>query len=176
MSVPSHQLYMYVWLTIRKLSQQGPYLDPRNWGEAMSPYCFKTHDQPEPKHQGGTQSCPNPLTGHRPGRLSPRRTIVLTQSPHGRRRVAYLTSLCRNRPRIQSAHQYFPTPTPPHMWTSGAKKEIQITNNQWMVKSRLPDHLTTMAVMSHQRPVLERATATLNMSSQPKTHPRARPT
>ena len=44
-----------------------------------------------------------------------------------------------------------------------------------MVKSRLPDHLPDLTVMARRQPVLEVETATMNMLSQPKTHPRAWP-
>ena len=58
---------------------------PHRLGEDAGTYYFKAHDQLEPKHRGGPRIQPNPLSGHPTGRLSPRRTDVLTQRTHERR-------------------------------------------------------------------------------------------
>ena len=67
-------------------------------------------------------------------------------------------------------------PNTAHHRPPGAAKEIKIAHDQRMVKSRLPDPLSALAVMAYRWPVLEGSTATLNMSSRPKTHSWARPT
>ena len=56
-------------------------------------YCTKAHDQREPYHQGVPRRRPNPLPGHFPSRISPRRTSVLTQRPHKSIRVSHLTGI-----------------------------------------------------------------------------------
>ena len=80
------------------------------------------------------------------------------------------------KPPTRNKHSPIPLPTtPPHHQLSWDAEEIKIAHDQQMINYRLPDHLLNLTVMSRQRPVLEGATATMNMSSQPKTHPRARP-
>ena len=160
-----HQSFLYEQLTTRKLLQPGPYLDPP-----------KNYYQCKQKNQRSPQSCPNSLSGHPPSSISPRRTNVLTQSPHERIVVACLTRLRQKQPRIPRAHWEC---HPQHHNTSGRwdrQKENQILHNQRIVKLRLPDHQPTLTVMSHWCPVLEGATTTHNMSNQLKTHPRAQST
>ena len=70
------------------------------------PYCTKDHDQCEWNHQGGPRRCPDPLPGHCPGRLLPRRTSIITQRPSERRWVAWFTGALWYRPCNPSAHQY----------------------------------------------------------------------
>ena len=86
MSVTGRQSSLYERLPIEKCSQLGPY---------AGPYYTKTHNQRDSKHQGGSRSRPNPLAGHPPGRLSPRSTGILAQSPHDRSRVKCLTGAWR---------------------------------------------------------------------------------
>ena len=83
MSVPVCQSFLYEWLPIVKMLQQGTYTDSPTWGEAVGPYFFKAHNQRETKYWGGKQSRPDPLAGHLPGRLSSRRTVILAHRPHG---------------------------------------------------------------------------------------------
>ena len=68
-------------------SQKGTYPDSLPWGEAAGPYWFKAHKQDETKHHWGPWNLSNPLSFHPPGIFSPRRPVVLTQHPHGRRGV-----------------------------------------------------------------------------------------
>ena len=89
------QLYLYEWLTIGKLPQQGPYIGP---------YYTKAHYQLDPNLRGGQTSRPDTLPGHLPARLSSRRTGILNQRPHERSRVACLTGARRHHPHGPSAH------------------------------------------------------------------------
>ena len=82
LSMPGRQSSLYEWLPIRQFPQPGPY---------AGTYCTKAHNQRKRNHRGGPRSRPDPLTGHRPGCLSPRHTRILTQHPPKRRRVACLT-------------------------------------------------------------------------------------
>ena len=82
-SVPVQKSPLYKRLPIGKLSQPGPYMNHPTLGEAAGPYCFKAHYQHEPKYRVFLQSRPDPLAGHPPGHISPRRTGVITQLPTG---------------------------------------------------------------------------------------------
>ena len=94
--IPVRQLSLYEWLPVGKFPQTGPY---------AVHYCTKAHNQHEPNHWGGPRRRPDPLLGHCHGCISPRRTVVLTQCPHKRTRVACLTCTQQHLPHGPSAHQ-----------------------------------------------------------------------
>ena len=106
-----------------------------------------------------------------PGRLSPRRTGILTHRPHDRSLVACLTSARRHRPCGPIAHQDR-RPQTRHTASVGIGKInsncAQTTDGQTVSPS------PNLTVTSHRRPVLEGETATQIMSSWPKTHPQSR--
>ena len=93
----------------QKLLQLEPY---------AGPYCTKSHEQHESKHRRGPRSLPNPLSGHPPGHLSPRRTGVLTQRPHKRIRWGCLTGARQHWPRVPALTDTIP-PNLPHLRPSG---------------------------------------------------------
>ena len=61
---------------------------------------------------------PDPLSGHPPGSISPRRTSILAQSPQERSQVACLAGTRHHNPHGTSAHRYcFPqTPHTGGLW------------------------------------------------------------
>ena len=96
MSMLGRQSSLYERFPIGKLSQPVPY---------AGPYRTEAHNQHEPKHWGGPIISPDPLSGHPPGRLSPRRTGILSQRPHDRSIVACLTGELWHRPRGPSTYR-----------------------------------------------------------------------
>ena len=74
-------------------------------GGGVVPYCFKVHNQREPKYLGVPRSRPGPLSCHPPGCISPRFTDVVTQRPCKRSKVALFTILHQNRPHVPISHQ-----------------------------------------------------------------------
>ena len=85
----------------------------------------------------------------------------------------WLVSKLLTHPKCSARPQF---PTSSHRHSSGASNFFWWAHNQEMVKTRLTDHLMNLRVISRRRPVLEGATITMNMPSQPKTHRWARPT
>ena len=69
----------------------------------------------------------------------------------------------------------FPPPTPPHQRQSRVVKDIKITHDKQKVKTRHPDHPSTLTVMQYQWPVVEGETVTMDMLSRPKACPQYRP-
>ena len=82
-----------------------PYDNYHNQGPTWGPTAPGLTTKRERNHQGLPISRPDPLAVHCPGRISPRRTGVLNQSPTKRRRVAYLTGMHQHRPHGPSAHR-----------------------------------------------------------------------
>ena len=112
LSMPGLQSSMYEWLPIRKFPQLGPY---------AGPYCPKAHDQRESNHRGGPRIRPDPMPGHQPCHISPRRTGVITKRTHKKIQVAFLTGTRQYRPRGPRDHRDG-RPRPRH---TGGRREPQ---------------------------------------------------
>ena len=61
------------WMSIGQLLQKGPYPQYSTWGDAEGSYYPKAYNQREPKHFGGHQGRPFPLSVHPTGHISSRR-------------------------------------------------------------------------------------------------------
>ena len=69
-----------------------------NPGPTQYPIVPRLTTDIDSKHWGGPVSRPDPLLDHPPGRLSPRRTGVITQRSHESSGVAYLTGVRQHCP------------------------------------------------------------------------------
>ena len=134
-SMLRRQWFLYECLPIVKLPQPGPY---------AGPYCTKAHNQCEPSHQGGPRIRSNPLPGHPPGRISPRRTGYLNQCPLERSLVSCLADSCKHHQFSPSANQYH-RPRPRH---SGGRRE-----RQKKLKSHTTNRKSNRVTQSAHQPI-----------------------
>ena len=134
---------LYGWIPLVWMLKSGPFPQPSTQGDAAGPYFPKAHDQREQKYCGEHFDRPGPL----PGRLLPRRSVIITPCP--KQRCGWDRSNGRRwcRSRGPRAHRYH-RPQKRHTNGHWEQKKIQTMKNQWNVPPIHQDLPPTLTVMS----------------------------
>ena len=91
MSVRVSQPSLYNKLLIKKNFHQGPYPTPPSGGRRRAPTYLRLMINMNQNTEEAHETAPILFQATLPGRLSPRRTVIIAQRPHGQREVDRFT-------------------------------------------------------------------------------------